>query len=209
MTEPPVVVVWRAANADHLPGIEAAGAVAEVRFAPDATTLRSALGDADAVFFFHGSKPDLEEAWPLATTLRWVQSASDGVDGLLFPALAQSDVVVTNARGVFDDAIAEWVIGAMLAMVSGPVPVLVSTTLCGAEVVPTVTVPKARLAPVGETVGPVPTPLNETTCGLPRALSLKTRKAWRKPDPEGMKLTVTEQVCPGRIVPWQSLPTTL
>jgi len=128
VTEPPVVVVWRAANADHLPGIEAAGAVAEVRFAPDATTLRSALGDADAVFFFHGSKPDLEEAWPLATTLRWVQSASDGVDGLLFPALAQSDVVVTNARGVFDDAIAEWVIGAMLAMVTGLDRSLVSQT---------------------------------------------------------------------------------
>jgi phosphoglycerate dehydrogenase-like enzyme len=128
MTQPPVVVVWRAANADHLPGIDAAAAVAEVRFAPDATTLRSALGDADAVFFFHGSKPDLEGAWPLATTLRWIQSASDGVDGLLFPALVQSDVVVTNARGVFDDAIAEWVIGAMLTMVTGLDRSIVSQT---------------------------------------------------------------------------------
>src|SRR5438105_15277958 len=52
--------------------------------------------------------------------------------------------------------------GAMLAMVSGPVPVLVSTTLCGAEVVSTVTVPTDRLAAVGAAVGPVPTPLNET-----------------------------------------------
>ncbi len=128
MTERPTVVVWRAANADHLPGIEAAGAVAEVRFVPDAPTLRSALGDADAVFFFHGAKPDLEEAWPLAATLRWIQSASDGVDGLLFPALVQSDVEVTNARGVFDDAIAEWVIGAMLAMVTGLDRSLVSQT---------------------------------------------------------------------------------
>src|SRR5207244_8499183 len=33
--------------------------------------------------------------------------------------LVQSDVEVTNARGVFDDAIAEWVTGAMLAMVTG------------------------------------------------------------------------------------------
>jgi len=128
VTERPVVVVWRAEDADHLPGIEAAGAIAEVRFAPDAPTLLSALGDADAVFFFHGAKHDLEEAWPLATTLRWIQSASDGVDGLLFPALVQSDVEVTNARGVFDDAIAEWVIGAMLAMVTGLDRSLVSQT---------------------------------------------------------------------------------
>ncbi|TMK37592.1 MAG: D-2-hydroxyacid dehydrogenase [Actinobacteria bacterium] len=119
MTERPVVVVWRAASADRLPGIGAAGGVAEVRFAPDASSLRPALEGADAMFFFHGSKPDLEEAWPSASRLRWIQSASDGVDGLLFPALVQSEIEVTNARGVFDDAIAEWVIGAMLAMVTG------------------------------------------------------------------------------------------
>src|SRR5579864_1500818 len=84
--------------------------------------------------------------------------------------------------------------GVMLEIVSGPVPVLLMTTLCGAEVVPTVTVPKARLAAVGETSGPVPTPRSETECGLPRALSEKTRKAGRRPATEGTKLTVTEQV---------------
>jgi phosphoglycerate dehydrogenase-like enzyme len=36
------------------------------------------------------------------------------VDWLLFPELVESDVVVTNARGVFDGAIAEWVIGMLL-----------------------------------------------------------------------------------------------
>jgi phosphoglycerate dehydrogenase-like enzyme len=51
--------------------------------------------------------------------LRWIQAASDGVDGLLFPALVASDVVVTNARGVFDDPIAEWAIAAMVAFTTG------------------------------------------------------------------------------------------
>jgi phosphoglycerate dehydrogenase-like enzyme len=85
MTERPVVVVWRAANADHLPGIEAAGTVADIRFAPDVSALRPALDQAEVLFFHHGSKPELEAAWPLATKLRWIQSASDGVDGLLSP----------------------------------------------------------------------------------------------------------------------------
>ena len=128
MTERPVVVVWRAGGADRLPGIETAAGVAEVRFAPDPPSLRPALEEADAMFFFHGSKSDLEEAWPSAARLRWIQSASDGVDGLLFPALVQSEVQVTNARGVFDDAIAEWVIGAMLAMVTGLGRSIVSQT---------------------------------------------------------------------------------
>ncbi len=46
-----------------------------------------------------------------ATRVRWIQSASAGVDSLLFPELIESDVDVTNARGVFDEPIAEWVIG--------------------------------------------------------------------------------------------------
>ena len=65
MTRRPVVVVWRAANADHLPGIEAAGTVADIRFAPDASALRPALDEAEVLFFHHGSKPELEAAWRL------------------------------------------------------------------------------------------------------------------------------------------------
>jgi phosphoglycerate dehydrogenase-like enzyme len=41
------------------------------------------------------------------------------VDRLLFPDLVESDVVVTNARGVFDQAIAEYVVGLMLAFAKG------------------------------------------------------------------------------------------
>jgi phosphoglycerate dehydrogenase-like enzyme len=37
----------------------------------------------------------------------------------LFPALVASEVAVTNARGVFDEPIAEWAIGAMCAFATG------------------------------------------------------------------------------------------
>jgi phosphoglycerate dehydrogenase-like enzyme len=57
--------------------------------------------------------------WGSAARLRWIQTVSDGVDSLLFPALIESDVVVTNARGVYEEPIAEWVIGAMLAFTTG------------------------------------------------------------------------------------------
>ena len=52
--------------------------------------------------------------WDAAKGLRWIQTASAGVDRLLFPELVESDVVVTNARGVFDEPIAEWVLAAIL-----------------------------------------------------------------------------------------------
>jgi phosphoglycerate dehydrogenase-like enzyme len=115
VTDRPIVVVLGTGSDDPPPGIEFASAHVELRYAPDADALPDAIRDADAVFFWRAEGGWLRAAWPHAARLRWVQSASDGVDALMFPELVASDVEVTNARGVFEDAIAEWVIGAMLA----------------------------------------------------------------------------------------------
>jgi phosphoglycerate dehydrogenase-like enzyme len=117
-----VVVIAGATPEDPPPGIqagiEAAGTLA-MRYAADAQALSAALPGADVLFWWGGSRAWLEGAWSSAGALRWIQAASDGVDGLLFPALAASHVQVTNARGVFDEPIAEWAIGAFLAFATG------------------------------------------------------------------------------------------
>ena len=115
----PVVVVLGATAADPPPGIARATSLADLRYAPDPGTLATAMPDAEALFSWRAKKAWIEDAFGMASKLRWIQSASDGVDGLLFPALAASAVTVTNARGVFEDPIAEWVIGAMCAFVTG------------------------------------------------------------------------------------------
>jgi phosphoglycerate dehydrogenase-like enzyme len=46
----------------------------------------------------------------------WVHTASAGVDHLMSPELAASDTVVTNARGIFDQPIAEYVAALVLAV---------------------------------------------------------------------------------------------
>jgi phosphoglycerate dehydrogenase-like enzyme len=56
----------------------------------------------------------LEAAFSLATKVRWVHALSAGVDKILFPALIDSPVPLTNSRGVFKDALAEFAIGAIL-----------------------------------------------------------------------------------------------
>jgi phosphoglycerate dehydrogenase-like enzyme len=101
------------------PGIDEAATMADVSFAASAPALAEAITDADAVFAWHSVRELLPEVWPKAGRLRWIQSASDGVDWLLFPELVDSDVVVTNARGIFDRAIAEYVVGLMLAFAKG------------------------------------------------------------------------------------------
>lgn len=115
----PVVVVAGADAADPPPGIEAATGVAELRYAPELGAFSRLLPDADAVFLWRLDPTWLPGLWPGPDRLRWIQSASAGVDALLFPGLIESDVVVTNAAGVFDEPIAEWVVGAMLAFTTG------------------------------------------------------------------------------------------
>jgi phosphoglycerate dehydrogenase-like enzyme len=114
-----VVAVLGASADEPPPGIDAAGDIADLRLVAGADAAADEIAQADAIFFWRAPRRWIEDALDRATRLRWIQSASDGVDGLLFPALADRDVVVTNARGVFDVPIAEWVIAAIAAFTTG------------------------------------------------------------------------------------------
>lgn len=83
----------------------------------DETTLASQLPCADALLVWDFTSDAVRRAWPgEGPRPRWVHTASAGVDHLMCPELAASDTVVTNARGVFDQPIAEYVAALVLAM---------------------------------------------------------------------------------------------
>ncbi|OLZ54995.1 hydroxyacid dehydrogenase [Amycolatopsis keratiniphila subsp. nogabecina] len=88
-------------------------AEAVVRYT-DAAGLADALSGADAFFVYDFLSTAVPGAWHAADRLRWLHIASAGVDPVLFPGLQESDVVLTNSRGVFDGAIAEYVLGVVL-----------------------------------------------------------------------------------------------
>lgn len=83
----------------------------------DLAGLRQALQSADVLMVTDFRTALLREAWPAAPSIRWVHATSAGVDALLFPALVESDLPLTNARGIFDRSIAEYVLGAILIFV--------------------------------------------------------------------------------------------
>jgi phosphoglycerate dehydrogenase-like enzyme len=62
---------------------------------------------------------EVRAAWDAAGDVRWIHWCGAGVDSILFPDLAASPVVLTNARGVFDQAMAEYVLGLILAFAKG------------------------------------------------------------------------------------------
>jgi phosphoglycerate dehydrogenase-like enzyme len=76
--------------------------------------LTEALRGADVLLAWDFTTPALRSAWTAADRLRWVHTASAGVDNVLTPEVVDSDVVVTNARGVFETPIAEYVTGLVL-----------------------------------------------------------------------------------------------
>lgn len=62
----------------------------------------AAFADADA--FYGTITPDLLSC---ARRLKWIQAPIAGLEKYLFPALRDSDVVLTNMRGIFSDHIAD------------------------------------------------------------------------------------------------------
>ncbi|WP_435868962.1 D-2-hydroxyacid dehydrogenase [Actinomadura coerulea] len=95
-------------------GMEEAEGLARVRYVRE-TELADALPGADVLFMWDFLSDALAGAWPESGGPGWVHIASAGVDRLMFPGLIDSDTVVTNSRGVFDEPIAEYVLGLVLA----------------------------------------------------------------------------------------------
>lgn len=116
MTHPsiPVVTVLTAPGDPEPPGIEALRARAEVRLACDETSLRQTLPGTQVLMVTDFRTEALAAAWPAADRLEWIHATSAGVDALMFPALIDSPVTVTNARGIFDRTIAEYVLCTIL-----------------------------------------------------------------------------------------------
>ncbi len=97
---------------DRPPGLQDVGA--EFRYC-DADGLPAALRGARALMLWDYFSRAVRDAWADAATVEWIHVTAAGVDTLLFDELRDSDVVVTNARGVFDRPIAEYVLGAVIA----------------------------------------------------------------------------------------------
>lgn len=111
----PVVVIL---HDHHLPApeiLDPVKEVAEIRHST-AAELETALVGADVLFLYDFFSGALGNAWHAASNLKWVHVAAAGVDAILTDEIRESDVVVTNSRGIFDKPIAEYVLAQILAL---------------------------------------------------------------------------------------------
>lgn len=82
----------------------------DLQVAQDSCDDARCVRDAEIVFLWEHTDSRLKDCWAHAHRLRWVQSGSAGVEKLLFPALAESPVVLTNSRGLYAGPLAEFVL---------------------------------------------------------------------------------------------------
>jgi phosphoglycerate dehydrogenase-like enzyme len=101
---PPVDADWLAEIALAAPALEVINCRAE----------REALNALPASDAFCGRiTPEMLAAAP---RLRWVQAPRIGLEHYMFPALAQSDVVLTNVRGIYGDVVADHAMSLVLCL---------------------------------------------------------------------------------------------
>ena len=104
------------ANPDDktLAALGSVGADVEFVVGNRAEAFARAAPRAEALLAWSSDRATLEQVFAAAPRLRWVHSWAAGVEWLLFPALVERDVVLTNTRGVYGDSLAEFALAAML-----------------------------------------------------------------------------------------------
>ncbi|PLS83608.1 MAG: D-2-hydroxyacid dehydrogenase [Chloroflexi bacterium] len=100
-------------SADHLAALQAVAPGAELCVAQDEAHAARLIGDAEVVL---GNRYFLQSL-PYAQRLRWMQSNSMGVDRILTAGVGLDNIVLTNARGVYDDELAEHTLALIFALV--------------------------------------------------------------------------------------------
>ena len=113
---PRVMVIGRQAGL-FPQGLPESETGAEYVMAESMADVRARLAECDVVFHYGHPRHALSANWALTEHLRWLHVGGVGIDWVLFPELVESDVTLTNSRGVFDTSLPEYLLSLMLALV--------------------------------------------------------------------------------------------
>lgn len=80
----------------------------------DSRAAAAAMSEVTAILHWSGDRAMLRDAFVGCRSLRWIHSRFAGVDTSLFPELVDSDVVLTNGKGVYSAALGEFALTAIL-----------------------------------------------------------------------------------------------
>ena len=86
----------------------------ELTIGTETKALRKVAARADAVLVAPRHVSQITELWTELKGVRWIHSLAAGVESMPFDLLRRTEVVVTNSRGLYADALGEFAVAAML-----------------------------------------------------------------------------------------------
>lgn len=108
------ILVLNPPTARHLTLLDRLPGACRIVAGDTVEAFRQAAPEADVMLVGAVARPLVEEVWAMAPRLQWVHSLWAGLETLLFPALVDSEAVLTNGRGVFARSLGEFAITGML-----------------------------------------------------------------------------------------------
>jgi phosphoglycerate dehydrogenase-like enzyme len=115
----PLVLVECPPGDYYLRNLDPIRDLADFRIGIDHGFLLENVPEAEAMLTVGMRNTALPKIWSQAKKLRWIHSLSAGVEQILFPGLVESDIPLTNARGVFKRSLAEFAVLGMLWFAKG------------------------------------------------------------------------------------------
>ena len=115
------LLIQGATCASEIPGFESLPDDLDIAFAVDGESMERELPDAEIVLAWNFRSRELQQYWQKTNRLKWIHWCGAGVDAAMFDQLRNSDVILSNARGIFDRAMAETVLGYMLIVGVGTI----------------------------------------------------------------------------------------
>ncbi len=109
------IVINGPTTPDEVPGLIAIASETDLVCAPDEERLAEALLGADILLGWNFQSRDMRDLWHKANNLKWIHWCGAAVDRVMSPELRASEITLTNARGIFDSVMAEYVLGYMLS----------------------------------------------------------------------------------------------
>jgi phosphoglycerate dehydrogenase-like enzyme len=80
----------------------------------DISSCAQAAKDATVILQWSGSRELLLAWFGMSKKVRWIHSKAAGLDNLLFAELVESEILLTNGRGVFSPSLGEFVLAVIL-----------------------------------------------------------------------------------------------
>lgn len=108
------LLVLTAPGDDRLPFSAELGQKARIVMGSAARDFTASASNAAVILNWSGTLALLRDVFLMSPRLRWIHSRAAGLEQVLFPELIASDVILTNASGVFSPSLGEFALAAVL-----------------------------------------------------------------------------------------------